>query len=126
MVHTSFDYEVLEKEENISLIATDYTWNDIGTWDILASKLSVSDKYNTNIINFDKKKIVNDGVCDSIIINSKEGIRLIKKDIDDMVFRQWGYYKVLNVFNSPFLLIIRIFLSGLSFTIFKIASNFPS
>ena len=103
LAHTSFDYEVLEKEESISLIATDYTWNDIGTWDILASKLSVSDKYNTNIINFDKKKIVNDGVCDSIIINSKEGIRLIKKDIDDMVFRQWGYYKVLNVFNSPFL-----------------------
>lgn len=98
--HRSFDTEVLEKEDNLLVIPCNEHWNDLGTWDMLASKISVSDEYNTNIINFEEKSIVNEGIKDAIIINTKNGLKLIEKRYDKEVFRKWGYYKVLNIFDT--------------------------
>ncbi len=98
--HKSFDTEVLEKESNLLVIGCDAHWNDLGTWDMLSSKISTSDDYNTNIINFENKRIVNEGIENAIIVNTHDGIKLMKKNINNNVFRQWGYYEVLNVFDS--------------------------
>lgn len=80
--HSSFDKEVLEKEKNIAVVRSSLRWNDLGTWEILAYKMSKPDEYNTNIINFENKKIVNEGVEDAIIINTVNGIKIIKKQVD--------------------------------------------
>ena len=98
--HTSFDIEVLEKEKNISILHSDHHWNDLGTWGVLSSKLSKEDKYNTNIINFEDKEIKNEGVCNSIIVNTKDGIKLMSKDTLNYNFCEWGYYEILNKFTN--------------------------
>lgn len=77
--HISFDYEVLEKSNNVGLITYDKHFEDIGTWENIANKISEPDEYNTNIINTEDKKIINDGVKDIIIINTKDGIRIVPK-----------------------------------------------
>ncbi len=77
--HISFDYEVLEKSNNVGLITYDKHFEDIGTWENIANKISKPDEYNTNIINTEDKKIINDGVKDIIIINTKDGIRIVPK-----------------------------------------------
>ena len=97
--HNSFDKEVLEKTKDISIIKCDDSWNDIGTWEVLAPIISKPDKYNTNIINFEDKEIVNDGVRDAIIINSPNGLKIIPKDRKEIIHRIWGYYEILNEFK---------------------------
>ena len=97
--HNSFDKEVLEKEDNVLVVRSNESWCDMGTWDVLADKLSTPDQFNTNIINFEDKKIVNDGVDNSIIVNSPNGIRLIKKKNTGMEFRKWGFFKVIQDFD---------------------------
>jgi len=77
--HISFDYEVLEKSNNVGLITYDKHFEDIGTWENIANKISKPDEYNTNIINTEDKKIINDGVKNIIIINTKDGIRIVPK-----------------------------------------------
>ena len=98
--HQSFDIEVLEKEKKLLVISCESYWNDLGTWERLSSKISKPDEFNTNIINFENKKIINEGINNSIIVNTNNGIRLIKKTEDNNVFRGWGYYSVLNNFDS--------------------------
>lgn len=81
--HISFDYEVLEKENDLLIVESEIAWSDIGLWENLAPKISKSDKYNTNIINYENKKIINDGVENIILINTKDGIRIIPKINDN-------------------------------------------
>lgn len=80
--HISFDYEVLEKEKDLLIVQSNIAWADIGLWENLAPKISKSDQYNTNIINYEDKKIINDGVENIILINTKDGIRIIPKTND--------------------------------------------
>lgn len=98
--HNSFDTEILEKETNLSVISSEAYWNDLGTWDRLSSKISTADDYNTNIINFENKKVINEGIENAIVVNTHNGIKLMKKNINNSVFRQWGYYEILNGFYS--------------------------
>ena len=96
----SFDKEVLEKIKNIGIIETNSSWNDLGTWETLSKKISLPDKYNTNIINFEDKKIKNNGVSDAIIVNSNNGILLIKKNVNEIFWRQWGNFKIIDKYED--------------------------
>lgn len=96
----SFDKQVLEKIENIGIIESTATWNDLGTWETLSNKISQPDKYNTNIINFEEKKIKNNGVNDAIVVNSNNGILLIKKNVDEIFWRQWGNFKIIDNYEE--------------------------
>lgn len=98
--HTSFEYEVLEKEKNISVISSNSSWNDLGTWDRLALKLSPADEFNTSIINYEDKKIINEGVKNVILVNTSHGIKLLNKTVNDTKFYSWGYIKHLNTYNN--------------------------
>lgn len=95
----SFDKEVLEKSKKIYVIKTDSRWEDLGTWKHLCNKISESDEYNTNIINTEKKIIINNGIENSIIVNTSNGIALFAKDEKKISYRNWGVYKVLSCFK---------------------------
>lgn len=92
----SFDKEVLEKIKNIGIIESNNSWNDLGTWECLSSKISKPDQYNTNIINFEDKEIKNKGVKDAIVINCANGLSLINKNSEEIYWRNWGYYKIID------------------------------
>ena len=55
LLRSNFEKEVLEKENNIGIIKSISNWNDLGTWEVLSSKISTPDQYNTNIINLEDK-----------------------------------------------------------------------
>lgn len=106
---SNFEKEVLEKENNIGIIESKTIWNDLGTWEVLSSKISTPDKFNTNIINLEEKEIRNNGVRNAIIINSKNGISLINKNIEQIIWRDWGYYKIIEQYNGIELKYLNIF-----------------
>ena len=97
--HISFDYEVLEKEKKLAVVKSLSSWNDIGTWEVLADKIKPADEHNTNIINFEQKEIRNKGVENSILVNSPYGILLTPKKNQKQVYRTWGFYEVLDNYD---------------------------
>ena len=96
----SFDREVLEKSKKIYVVKTKNKWMDLGTWQNLYSKVSNADIYNTNIINTENKKIINNGVTDSIIVNTSNGIALFEKNKHNIFYRHWGYYKIIDTYKT--------------------------
>lgn len=96
----SFDVEVLEKERDLIVVKSNYQWYDIGIWENLSPLISKEDQYNTNIINYEDKRIINEGVKDSIIINSSNGIKLVNKKKNNICIKRWGNYEVLNTFEG--------------------------
>lgn len=91
----SFDVNVLEKEKKLLVANSKCKWSDIGLWENLAPILSNNDAYNTNIINFEDKKIINEGIINAIIINSNEGLKLIKKK-NNITIKNWGICEELS------------------------------
>lgn len=95
----SFDVNVLEKEKKLLVVNSKSKWCDIGLWENLAPILSNKDIYNTDIINLENKKIINDGINNAIIINSKEGLKLIKKK-NNIDIKSWGLYEELEIIDD--------------------------
>lgn len=116
---TSFDYEVVEKAENIKVIKYENKWMDLGTWQTVTQEMKnsaegnvVTDEAcsNTHIINDIDMPIVAMGIEDSVIVASNDGILVAKKDetskLKDMISgvnnrpmyerKRWGKYKVLE------------------------------
>ncbi len=84
----SFDYAVVEKEENIRVIRFSGTWNDLGTWstltDVLEKKsignvvMSDSTK-NTCVINKSNIPVLCMGASDLIVVINEDGILITTK-----------------------------------------------
>ena len=114
----SFDYEVVEKTESISMIPFNGQWKDLGTWNSLSEEMPCQvlgnvicdDCSNTAIINVNDKPVVVLGIDNSIVINSVEGVLVsnknkiegIKKYVENLgdrplyENRRWGKYKVVD------------------------------
>lgn len=88
----SIDYGVMEKAKNVYVIKADLKWSDLGSWDEVF-RIRTKDKNNNSIIgeNFVKDSHNNlimspkgfvavIGADDMIIINSKDGLLICKKD----------------------------------------------
>jgi mannose-1-phosphate guanylyltransferase len=88
----SIDYGVMEKAKNVYVIKADLKWSDLGSWDEVF-RIRSKDKNNNSIIgeNFVKDSHNNlimspkgfvavIGADDLIIINSKDGLLICKKD----------------------------------------------
>lgn len=85
----SFDYEVLEKNNNLVAISFDGLWKDLGTWDSLIEQMDekniglvVNDNEtrNTSVINvLNDIPVVTMGVKDTIIVASQDGILITSK-----------------------------------------------
>ncbi|MDP4126175.1 MAG: sugar phosphate nucleotidyltransferase [Bacillota bacterium] len=119
---TSFDYEVLEKISNIVAVKYDGSWQDLGTWNTLTTKLDPisgnglmsRDSVNSHIINELDIPIVTLGVSNLVIAASSDGILVADKEasprlkeytIDRQMRpmfeeRRWGWYRVLDYTKS--------------------------
>lgn len=116
----SFDYAVVEKEKNISVIKYKGMWEDLGTWNTFAKAMSensignvIMDDHcqNTQVINELDLPILCKGLKDMIVSASADGILVSDKDqsVDIKEYvnsiqqpimfaeKSWGEYKVIDV-----------------------------
>lgn len=84
----SFDYEVLEKAENLAAVEFHGYWKDLGTWDALADQMStdtvgnvVLDESceNTQVVNELKAPVAVLGVNDLVVVAAQDGILVTEK-----------------------------------------------
>lgn len=84
----SFDYEIIEKETNISYLLYDSFWKDLGTWNTLTEEMGnkqtgfiseVIDSKNTSVINELNTPVAVIGVKDIVIATGSEGILIADK-----------------------------------------------
>ena len=89
----SIDYGIMEKAQNVYVMATDFGWNDLGTWGSLYDKLPKDENANAlvnasgyfldsknNMISTQAgKKIVVEGISDYIIVETNDTILIFPK-----------------------------------------------
>ena len=89
----SIDYGIMEKAQNVYVMATDFGWNDLGTWGSLYDKLSKDENGNAivnangyfldaknNMVSTQSgKKIVIEGISDYIIVETNDTIMIFPK-----------------------------------------------
>lgn len=115
----SFDYEVLEKANNVYVLPYEGKWSDLGTWNALAEHMEENcigecicdgSCTNTNIVNELDIPTVAIGTNNLMIVSSFDGILVLDKDmsnevknvVDEFHFksnyeeRQWGFLKTLD------------------------------
>jgi mannose-1-phosphate guanylyltransferase len=115
----SFDYEVVEKTESISVLPYDGDWKDLGTWNTLTEEMAAAqigkgvistDSVNTHVINELDIPVTVLGLSNVVVAVSPDGILLADKDasprIKELVGefenrpmfeeRRWGWYRVLD------------------------------
>lgn len=115
----SFDYEVVEKAEKISVVSYDGYWKDLGTWNTLTEEMStnqlgkgvISDKSeNTHLINELDIPVTVLGANNLVVAASPDGILVAEKEASPQIKeivsgfdqrpmyeeRRWGWYKVLD------------------------------
>lgn len=116
---TSFDYEVLEREERIVVQPYEGCWKDLGTWNTLTEEMSArimgkgtlsADSQNSHIVNELDIPITVLGLPNIVVAASPDGILVTEKSasprIKDMMGdyeerpmyeeRRWGWYRVLD------------------------------
>jgi len=90
----SIDFGIMEKAPNVCVMATDFGWNDLGTWGSLYEKLDKDSSGNAsvnalglfrdargNMVRTQKgKKIVVQGLDDFIIVETKDTILICPRD----------------------------------------------
>ena len=116
----SFDYAVVEKENNISVKRFSGKWKDLGTWNTLSE--SITDNaignavmnencHNTNVINELDIPILCMGLNNMIVSASPDGILVSDKDQSSFIKpfvdsfdenvryaeKSWGTYRVIDV-----------------------------
>lgn len=117
----SFDYEVVERAENISVVPYAGTWKDLGTWNTLAEEMAEAvagnvwvDKdtvSNVHAVNETGLPMVVAGVTDSVVVATPDGILVSGKETSAHIKglveeassgrpmyerRQWGEYRVVD------------------------------
>lgn len=129
----SFDYAVVEKEDNIQVMRYAGDWRDVGTWNMMAEVMSDSTKgnvildetcENTNVVNelnlpilcMGCKNMVVAASGDGILISDKERSGYIKPYVDkissDVMFaeKSWGTYTVLDA--QPHSMTVRLLIKA--------------
>ena len=91
--NVSIDYGIMEKADNVFVMATDFGWNDLGTWGSLFDKLPkdesnnalvntkayLSNAKNNMISSQSGKKLVVQGLSDYIIVETEDTIMIFPK-----------------------------------------------
>lgn len=118
---TSFDYEVLEKANSISVVAYKGDWKDLGTWNTLTDEMSdlvsgravVEDETceNVHVINETGLPLVVSGLKNAVVVATHDGILVADKSrsasLKPLVERasesrpmyekrRWGEYRVID------------------------------
>ncbi|MCL2016524.1 MAG: sugar phosphate nucleotidyltransferase [Defluviitaleaceae bacterium] len=115
----SFDYEVVEKAPSVGVVTYDGVWKDLGTWNTLTDEISqqtignvlISETCeNTHVINTLNIPVIVQGIADSVVIASYDGILVsnkyetsfLKPLADQISMRpmyqqeSWGDYRILD------------------------------
>ncbi|MED3481920.1 sugar phosphate nucleotidyltransferase [Bacillus toyonensis] len=115
----SFDYEVVEKTENIVALPYNGSWKDLGTWNTLTEEMGMNILGKGNMgIECQQNHIINEldipvsvlGLSNIIVAASPDGILVSEKDASPRVKelvgdwdqrpmyeeRRWGWYRVLD------------------------------
>ena len=115
----SFDYEVAEKAQSVGVVPFKGMWNDLGTWDSLASEVKEEsignvvlgeDVKDSCVINELKIPVIALGIDNLVVAASPDGILVSTRDASvnlksyaDSIKarpmyeeRRWGTYKVLG------------------------------
>lgn len=116
----SFDYEVVEKTERISVIPYKGMWKDLGTWGELSGEMHDTEagrvicdeeSENTHVINELNIPLLTLGVKNAIVVATPDGILVADRDRSAQIkpyvarisetrpmyeLRQWGEYRVLD------------------------------
>ncbi len=84
----SFDYEVLEKAQNLAMVEFKGFWKDLGTWDAMADQMSTDtigkvvlddSCENTQVINELNIPVVAMGASNMVIVAAQDGILVTDK-----------------------------------------------
>ncbi len=115
----SFDYEVVEQADSVSVVSYDGMWKDLGTWNTLAEEMRDSqagrvvsnDIPNTHVINELNIPLVALGIENAVIVATPDGILVSDKAASASMkpyvehaaegramyeARNWGDYRVLD------------------------------
>lgn len=112
----SFDYAVVEKEEDIAVMRFNGAWKDLGTWNTFTEAMSdersgnsvMAECSNTHVVNELSLPLITLGVDNAVVVATPDGILVADKDksdkLKDYVVKQrpmyekriWGEYKVLD------------------------------
>ena len=89
LTKTSFDYEIVEKEDNIGIVKFNGIWKDIGTWNALTDVMAESTignvtldatTKNTHVINELNMPLLCMGLKDMVVAASSDGILVSSKE----------------------------------------------
>lgn len=97
----SIDYGVMEKADNVYVIASDFGWSDLGTWGslydirkkdengnaIIGKNVLTYDSKNCIVNTSDKKVVVLQGLDDYVIVENETALLVIRKQ-DEQQIRQ--------------------------------------
>ncbi len=120
----SFDYEVAEKAQSVSVVPFAGEWKDLGTWNTLTDELSEQvignavvdeESENTHVINELELPIMCIGARNLVIAASNDGILISDKGKSENIKtyaeclqrrpmfeeRRWGEYKVVDTAEFP-------------------------
>lgn len=123
MKKNSFDYEVVEKTENIVFVPYEGTWKDLGTWNTLTDEMDSNmigkgyvseDCTNTHLINELDIPVAVLGLSNIVVAASPDGIMVSEKKSSPRVKeavkmfgqipmyeeKQWGHFKILDFIND--------------------------
>lgn len=116
----SFDYAVVEKENDLCVMHYDGLWKDISTWDALSAemtdtiigqgfcdescqKLNIVNELNVPVLCMGLKDVVVSASPEGILVSDKQQSREIESFVDKMEQRvmyaekSWGDFRVLDV-----------------------------
>lgn len=120
----SFDYQVAEKESNVAMVPFTGFWKDLGTWNTLTEEIpshTIGNSHlgesndNTHVINELSIPVFVDGMKDTIVAASPNGILVCSKEKSEGIKskvenlsdrpmyeeRRWGTYKVIDSVQYP-------------------------
>ena len=95
----SFDYAIMEKAENISMVLTDFDWSDLGSWRsvkdhveldqnqnaIIGNKTTLFESKNCLFYGLNKKKYLIEGLENYILIDSEDKLLLMPLDKEEFL-----------------------------------------
>ena len=92
----SVDYAILEKAKNVVVIAAQFDWSDLGTWNSLSQHLEkdkhsnflksknthVFDTTGTIVFTDQNKQVIIDGLNDYLVVDEKDKLMILKLEND--------------------------------------------
>ena len=95
----SFDYAIMEKAKNISMILTDFDWSDLGSWRSVKDHVDLDENNNASIGNksmlfesknclfygVTQKKYLIEGLENYILVDSEDKLLIMPLDKEELL-----------------------------------------